>query len=185
MKSKLFEKWDLEEVEIHDPGMRCYIKLDPMIHSDGKHTKQRFLKSDISIFERLINKMMRSKKNTGKKLKAYKIVECAFDMIHETTGENPVEVFIRALENAGQREETIRLRYGGISVPKAVDTSPQRRVDSALMFIAEGAHRSSFRNRRAIEACLASEIIAASKCDVKTYSISKREGRERIAKSAR
>ena len=42
----------------------------------------------------------------------------------------------KAIADAGSREEVVRLKYGGITVPNAVDTSPQRRVDTALMFIA-------------------------------------------------
>jgi small subunit ribosomal protein S7 len=182
---KLFDKWDLNGIEFQDPGMKCYIKLDPRIYTGGRHTKRKFLKSEISIFERLINKMMHFEKNTGKKYKAYKIVEGAFDIIHDRTNTNPVQALIQAIENTGQREETVRLKYGGITVPKAVDVSPQRRVDSALMLIAKGAQRSAFKSKRTVEECLASEIIAASKYDIKSYSISKKEEKERIAKSAR
>ncbi len=182
---KLFGKWELDEIEIHDPGMEMYITLNPIIYSGGRHSKQQFHKSEISIVERLVNKMMRKGQNTGKKQKAYNIVMGAFDIIHERTEENPVQVLINAIENAGQREETVRLKYGGISVPKAVDTAPQRRVDCALMFITRGANLAAFKKRRSIEECLANEIIAASKDEVRSYSVGKKGEKERIAKAAR
>ncbi len=182
---KLFDKWELDEVELHDPGMENYITLDATVHSSGRHAGQQFNKSKISIVERLINKMMRGARNTGKKQKAIMIVEDALDIIHDKTKENPVQILINAIENAGQKEETVRLKFGGIAVPKAVDTAPQRRVDSAVKFITKGAHGAAFKNRRPIADCLASEIIAASNYEVRSYSISKKEEKERIAKSAR
>ena len=96
-----------------------------------------------------------------------------------------MQLLIQAVENAGPREETVRLRYGGISVPKAVDTASQRRVDLALMFIAQGAKKTAFKSKRTFDDCLASEIIAAAKNDVRSFSISKKEEKERVAKAAR
>ena len=182
---KLYDKWELDEVELRDPGMQNYITLSSTVHSSGRHAGQQFNKSKISIIERLINKMMRGERNTGKKQKASKIVEDALDIIYDKTKENPVQILVSAIENAGQKEETVRLKFGGIAVPKAVDTAPQRRVDSALKFITKGAQGAAFKSRRPIADCLASEIIATANYEVRSYSISKKEEKERIAKSAR
>ncbi|MDY6965034.1 MAG: 30S ribosomal protein S7 [Halobacteriota archaeon] len=182
---KIFDKWELDEVEINDPSIENYVTLSPMIHTGGRHAGQQFNKSKISIVERLINKMMKGEHNTGKKQKTSKIVMNAFDIIYEKTKENPVQVLIRAIENAGQREEIVRLKFGGIAVPKAVDTAPQRRVDAALKYITNGAKKAAFKSRRPIADCLASEIIAASNYEVRSFSINRKEEKERIAKSAR
>ncbi len=184
--SKIFGKWDFSDVQIDDPGVKQYINLESILlpHTGGK-ASQQFSKSRMSIIERLINKVMRSEHNTGKKQKAYNIVRDSFDIIYAKTKENPIQSLIKAIENAGPREETVRLKYGGISVPKAVDTSSQRRVDQALMLIVQGAQRASFKSKRSIEECLASEIIAASRNDVKCYSVSRKGEKERVAKAAR
>lgn len=184
---KIFGKWDISEINIDDPAIRMYVSLTPKyaLHSHGRHAKQKFLKVNVPIVERLINKMMRKEHNTGKKHQAYNIVKEAFEIIHKRTKKNPVEVLIKAIENAGPREEIVRLKYGGIAVPKAVDTSTIRRIDQALMNIAKGAREASFKSRRSIEEALASEIIAAANNDAKCYSISKKEEKERIAKAAR
>ncbi len=183
---KIFDKWDIKEVEITDIGVRRHISLKPVsvLHSGGRHAKQQFEQSKVCIVERLINKMMRTEKNTGKKLKAYKIVKNAFELIYQDTGQNPVQVLVDAIQNAGPREDTIRLRFGGILVPKPVDVTSQRKVDQALLFIAQGAQRCAFRSKRSIERCLADEIINAAR-NAKCYSISKKEEKERIAKAAR
>jgi small subunit ribosomal protein S7 len=92
---------------------------------------------------------------------------------------------VEALENAAPREEITRLQFGGISVPKAVDVAPSRRLDIALRNVARGAVQSSFKSTKPIEECLASELILASKNDMNSFSVSKKEEVERVAQSAR
>jgi len=184
---KIFDKWDPEEIEVEDLSIKRYFNLRPLVvmHSGGRHARQQFKKSEQHIVERLINKMMQKEVNTGKKMKTYKIVEEAFDIINQRTKENPLTVFAKAISNTGPREEVVRLKYGGITVPKAVDTAPQRRVDMALMFITTGAQRSAFKSKRTAASCLADEIIAASKGDVRSFSMNKKDSVERVAKAAR
>jgi len=184
---KIFGKWDPAEVEVTDLSVKGYMDLSPrsVMYSGGRHAKQQFKKSEQHIVERLVNKMMRKERNTGKKMKAYSIVEGAFDIVNKRTKENPLTVLAKAISNAGPREEVVRLKYGGITVPKAVDTSPQRRVDIALMFIAKGAREASFKKTKSAEAALADEIIAAANYDVKSYAINHKDSVERVAKAAR
>ena len=187
MSVKIFNKWDPEEIEVADQSIKRYFNLRPTVvmHSGGRHARQQFKKSEQHIVERLINKMMQGEDNTGKKMKTYKIVEEAFDIVHQRTKENPLSVFAKAISNAGPREEVVRLKYGGITVPKAVDTAPQRRVDVALNFIATGAQRSAFKSKRSAASCLADEIIAASKGDVRSFAMNRKDSVERVAKAAR
>ncbi len=183
---KIFDKWDISEVEIQDIGVERHTSLQPvsMLHSGGRHAKQQFEQAKVCVVERLINKLMRTERNTGKKLKAYKIVKNAFELIYERTKENPVQLLVHAIQNAGPREETIRLRFGGIMVPKPVDVTSQRKVDLALLFIAHGSEKCAFKTRRSIEECLADEIINAAK-NKKCHSINKKEEKERMARAAR
>jgi small subunit ribosomal protein S7 len=128
---------------------------------------------------------MKSSKNTGKKTLAIRIVTDAFNIINKKTKKNPVQVLVEAVTNTGQREETVRLKYGGINVPKSVDTAPLRRVNTSMFFISEAVYKNSQSSKKSASMALADELIAASKGDVKTYSVNKKEERERIAKSAR
>jgi len=183
----LFNKWDLGEVQVTDPSLVRYISLNPVIvpHSTGKFTRQEFNKANMLIVERLINRLMQSEMNTGNKQLATRIVRDAFEMVHKKTKKNPVQVLVEAIANTGQREETVRLKYGGINVPKSVDTAPIRRVNTSLYFISEAVKKAAHKSKKPVAACLADELIAASKGDVKAYSVNKKEERERIAKSAR
>jgi small subunit ribosomal protein S7 len=184
---KIFGKWDSSEVEIKDPGIKRYVSLTPVIvpHSSGRHARQQFNKSEIPIVERLVNNIMRSEQNTGKKQLTLRIVEEAFDIINKKTQQNPIQVLVDAIGNAGPREEVVRLKYGGISVPKAVDTAPQRRVDTALRYISMGTKNASFKSKRSAAECLASELIGAANRDAKCFSINRKDAKERVSKAAR
>jgi len=186
-KALLFNKWDVAEVKVTDPSLVRYVNLTPQIipHSCGKFSRQEFNKANMMIVERLINRLMQTENNTGKKQLAIGIVRDAFEIINKKTKRNPVEVLVEAIGNTGPREETVRLKYGGINVPKSVDTAPLRRVDSAVGFIAEAVWKSSRKNKKPASAILADELIAAAKGDAKCYSVGKKEEKERIAKSAR
>ncbi|MFW6449014.1 MAG: 30S ribosomal protein S7 [Halobacteriota archaeon] len=183
--TKLLGTWDVSDIQFADPSTERYITITPVVHSMGRHAGHQFDKSEISIVERLINRLMQREENTGKKQQTTRIVAEAFDLVHERTGDNPVQVLVRAVENAAPREETVRLKYGGISVPKAVDVAPQRRVDQALKFIAEGTYNRSFKSPTPVVEALAAELIGAANYDVETYAINQKEERERVAAAAR
>ncbi len=192
-KILLFGKWSFDDIKIEDPGLTRYICLKPIYipHSGGRHAKERFKKSTISIVERLVNNLMHKPgtknpgKNSGKKVLAINIVKHAFDIIYLKTGKNPIQVLVRALENAGPREETTRIAYGGVVYHVSVDVAPQRRVDLALRHIAQGARLMTFRSPKPIEECLADEIILTANNDPKSYAIQKKDEIERIAFASR
>ena len=184
---KLFGKWSFDDVKVEDPGLIRYISLKPVFlpHSGGRHEYQRFKKSEVNIVERLVNQLMRPGKNGGKKARAIQIVKNAFEIIHLKTGQNPIQVLVKAIENAAPCEDTTRISYGGIVYHVAVDVSPQRRVDLALRFIADGARKAAWGNIKTIDECLADEIILAAQRDSRSYAIQKRDEQERIALSSR
>ncbi|WP_336135076.1 30S ribosomal protein S7 [Natronomonas amylolytica] len=185
VSAKLFGEWDVDGIEYSDPSTRRYITVTPIAHTMGRHSEKQFKKSEISIVERLINRLMQTEENTGKKQKAASIVQDAFELVAERTEENPVQVLVTAVENAGPREETVRLKYGGISVPKAVDVAPQRRVDQALKFIAQGTLSGSFKTTTPAAEALASQLVGAANYDLQAYPISQKEEQERVAAAAR
>lgn len=184
---KLFKKWSFEEAEVNDPGLKRYISLRPIYvpHSMGRHEHKKFRKSEMNIVERLINNLMRPGKNAGKKLRVINVIKNAFEIVNLRTGENPIKVLVRAIQNSAPCEDTTRIRYGGIAYHQAVDISPQRRVDLALRFLTEGARNVSFSNPRPLEECLAEELILAANGDTKSHTIQKKNEMERIALHAR
>jgi len=184
---KLFQKWSFKDIKVTDIGLQRYLNLTPMVapHSMGRHEHQRFRKANVNIVERLINNLMRPGKNAGKKAKTTNIVKQAFEIIHLRTGKNPVEIMVKAVENASPCEDTTRISYGGVVYHLSVDVAPQRRIDLAIRHISEGARAASLNTARSIEECVADELTLAANNDIKSYAISKRNEIERVAQSSR
>ena len=198
MEVKAFNKWDVSNIEVKDPGLKDYITLTPriVVKTGATYAKNRFHKSKIFIVERLINKLMvpghKGKKhfissghNTGKATKVYATVVKAFELIEQRLKKNPIEVFVKAIENAAPREEVTSIEYGGARYPKAVDMSPQRRIDVALRYFVQGAYQKSFNHKAKIYETLAQEIIDAYNLSPNSLAISKKNEIERQAHSSR
>ena len=198
MEVKLFNKWSSDGIKVEDPGLISYISLAPKIvpKTGARYAGNRFHKSKTFIVERLINKLMvpghkggkhfRSSSDvTGKSNTASDIVEKTFTIIEKRTKQNPIAVFVKALENAAQREEIITIEYGGARYPKAVECAPQRRIDIALRHMTQGSYHKSFKSKKPIEEFLADEIIAAFNLSQTSNAIAKKFEIERQADSSR
>jgi len=184
---KLFQKWSFKDIAVVDIGLQRYLNLTPMVapHSMGRHEHQRFRKAKVNIVERLINGLMRSGKNAGKKAKATNYVKEAFEIINIKSGKNPIDVLVQAVENASPCEDTTRVSMGGVVYHLSVDVAPQRRIDLALRHITDGARNASKNNPRSIQETLADELILAANKDIKSAGVAKRNEIERVAQSSR
>lgn len=195
---KLFNRWGVEGVIVNDPGLKKYISLKATIvpKSRGK-MRAPFHKSHMNIAERLANHLLvpghRGKRHLltsgtcgGKSATAWNLIKETFEIIENKTKKNPVEVLVRAIENAALREEITGYQVGGIIVRKAVITSPQRRVDLALRLIVQGSYQKAHQNPKGFAACLADEIIAAHNYEPQaSHAIREKERIEREAGGAR
>lgn len=191
----LFRKWDMTDIEVKDPGLKTAISLKKQIlpYTFGRSALKRFNKSEVNIVERLCNKIMhfgkKYAKNTGrmagKKSRAIRTVKTAFDIIQLKTGQNPVEVLVRAVEYSAPNEDTTRIVYGGTVYHVSVDVAPIRRVDLALRFIADAIKDSTFSNPKPIEEHMAEQLILAANNDPAAPSVKKKHELERIAQASR
>ena len=191
----LFNKWDSRKIDVNDLGLQRVISLSPSVIpvTFGRHEHQRLRKAEVHLAERLVNKLMRFgkkyAKNTGrmggKKARIFKTVQVSFDIIQAETGKNPIELLVRAIENAAPNEDTTRIVYGGVVYHVSVDVAPMRRVDLALRFIAEGVREATYSNPRTMEEVLAKEIVLASNNSMESHAIKKKNEQERIAMSSR
>ncbi|MEM2138994.1 MAG: 30S ribosomal protein S7 [Candidatus Woesearchaeota archaeon] len=195
---KAFNRWSTENISVKDPGLVNYITTKPRImpKTGARYASKRFHKSKIFIVERLMNKllvsghksgkhMISSGRNTGKALSVYKLVEDAFLIIEKKTGKNPVEVFVKAVENAAPREEIITIEYGGARYPKAVEVAPQRRIDQAIKYMVQGVYQKSFDNKKSAVDNLVDEIINAYNASTNSAAIAKKYETERQCDSSR
>jgi small subunit ribosomal protein S7 len=194
---KIFDLYETEKISINDPGLKSVINLKQklILKSHGRNT-QRFGQTKVNVVERLINRLgvsgHRGKKHkvilgtsSGKYTKNAKIVLNAFKIIEEKTKNNPVQVFIRAIENSAPRDEITTIEYGGARYPQAVDVSPLRRLNLAIKHIVHGASERAFGKKKSITEALAEEIILASEENGESYAIKKKIESEKQADSAR
>jgi small subunit ribosomal protein S7 len=198
-KIKLFNKWDIEGIAVTDPGLKNYINLKQVVipKTFGRTAKKQFHKSQMNVVERLANHlyvsghrgkkhMITSGRNVGKTFKIWKVIEDMFEILEEKTKKNPVEVFVKALENAALREEITSFQVGGIIVRKAVITAPQRRIDLALRLIVQGSFQKATNNPKRMADTLADELYAAYNYDPQnSHAIREKERIEREAAGAR
>ena len=196
---KLFNTWSFKDIDIKDDTLLNYINLKPIIvpHSCGRHEHKRFWKSNISITERLLNRLLspgfiggkikghKSSYQSGKKSKLIKSLKTAFTLIDYTTGENPIQILVDAITNTAPREETTRIAMGGISYASAVDIAPQRRVDLAIKYLVQAIAGRSSSSLKAFEENVAQELIMASKNSQESRAVKRKDEIERIAVSAR
>jgi small subunit ribosomal protein S7 len=183
----LFGKYPYEGIEVHDPGLLPYLYLHPVYspHTEGRLSGKPFLKTRMHLVERLANHLMKGGRFTGKKSKALATVRMAFDELAAKEGKNPLQLLVDAVENAAPREEVTRLQFGGISVPRAVDASPARRLNVAIRNLALGAIQASRKSPKSIHTCLADEIALAAKGNLTSFAVGRKEEVERVAQSAR
>jgi small subunit ribosomal protein S7 len=195
---KVFNRWSMAGIEVKDPGLKNYVVLKPRLvpKSGARYGGKRFGKSKILIVERLINKLMdaghkgkkhkvTSYRNTGMAITAYNMVENVFEAIEKKTQKNPIEVFVKALENAAPREEIITIEYGGARYPKAVEVAPQRRIDIALRYMVQGAYQAAYGKKKTSMNALTDEIINAYNLNTASQAVSKKYEMERQADSSR
>ena len=195
---KFFNRWSAAGITVVDQGLAPYVTIEPKIvpKTGARYAGNRFHKSQTFIVERLATKLMntghKGKKhfmtsghNTGKKTKALTIVQAALAKAEQKLKQNPLAALVKAVENAAPREEVIAIEYGGARYPKAVDVSPQRRVDLALRNLTQSAYLKSFNKKTTIEDALADEIINAALSSGKSAAISKKRDLERQAASSK
>lgn len=194
---KLFDRYDVSEVEIKDEGLKTAINLSPQLVTKTYGRREgKFGQTDVNIVERLVNKIAtaghRGKKHkiekgesTGQDTKNLKIVLEALEIIKNKTGSNPIQVLVRALENSAPRDEVTVVEYGGAKYPQAVDVSPLRRINLALKHIAHGASDKAFNQKKTFPQGLAEEISLAAEENGTSFGVKKKTEAEKQADSAR
>merc|ERR1711907_676336 len=170
---KLFNKYAFDEVQVNDMALTDYIACKPnsacfLPHSAGRWHKKRFKKAQCPVIERITSSLMMHGRNNGKKILAVRIMKHTCDIIHLTTGDNPIQVIVDAVVSR-----------------QAIDVSPLRRVNTAIHLLTTGARDSAFRNIKTIAECLAEEFTNAAKGSSNSYAIKKKDEIERVAKANR
>ncbi|MGQ9733910.1 MAG: 30S ribosomal protein S7 [Candidatus Bipolaricaulia bacterium] len=120
------------------------------------------LRYNSQVVEKLINYVMRE----GKKSLARRIVYNAFELVEKKSGENPMDLFNRALENCSPRLETRSRRVGGAAYQVPFEVPPERQRTLALRWLVQAARA---RSERTMAERLAAELLAAANKEGKAY----------------
>lgn len=126
------------------------------------------------LMSQFINKMMRD----GKKSTAESILYDAFDIVAEKTGEAPLEIFEKALENVKPMLEVKSRRVGGASYQVPTDIRPKRRTALAIRWLIT---YSRARGEKSMAGRLAAEFLDAA--NKRGASVKKREDTHRMAEA--
>ena len=106
----------------------------------------------------LVTKLINSVMLDGKKGVAQKIVYDAFDIVKEKSGNDPLEMFEKALENIMPSLEVKARRVGGSTYQVPMEVRPERRETLGLRWLTS---YSRSRSERTMRERLANEIMDA------------------------
>ena len=126
------------------------------------------------VVTKLVNNIMLD----GKKGVAQSIVYDAFDMIKEATGEEPLEVFEKAMNNIMPVVEVKARRVGGANYQVPVEVRPARGYALAMRWLVDAARS---RHEKSMAARLAAEMSDA--VENKGTAVKKREDVHRMAEA--
>ena len=133
------------------------------------------VKYNSELVARLINTLMRM----GKKSVAQKIVYGAFDYIQTKKSDmEPLEVFIRAVENVKPKVEVKSRRVGGANYQVPIEVSEDRQVALAVRWITTF---SQAKKGKTMMEALAGELLEAF--DNTGASVKKKEDTHRMAQA--
>ena len=126
------------------------------------------------VVTRLVNYIMLD----GKKGVAQEIVYDAFNIVKEKTGNDPLDMFEKAMENIMPNLECKTRRVGGANYQVPLEVSPARRVTLGLRWLTA---YSRARGEKTMSARLAAEIIDAT--NGVGGSVKKREDTHKMAEA--
>ena len=126
------------------------------------------------VVTRLVNYIMLD----GKKGVAQEIVYDAFDIVKEKTGNDPLEMFEKAMENIMPNLECKTRRVGGANYQVPLEVSPARRETLGLRWLTA---YSRARGEKTMSARLAAAIIDAT--NGVGGSVKKREDTHKMAEA--
>lgn len=143
----------------------------------GNAAKREVLADPIynsKVVTRLVNYIMLD----GKKGVAQEIVYDAFNIVKEKTGNDPLEMFEKAMENIMPNLECKTRRVGGANYQVPLEVSPARRETLGLRWLTA---YSRARGEKTMSARLAAEIIDAT--NGVGGSVKKREDTHKMAEA--
>ncbi len=143
-----------------------------------KAAEKRRILPDPKYNDRLIAKFTHSLMCRGKKSKAERICYKALDIVGEKSGDDPLKVFKKALDNVKPRLEVKSRRVGGSTYQVPVEVRPDRSVSLGIRWLIGYARD---RQGKSMEEKLAAEMLDAA--SDRGSAVKKREDVHKMAEA--
>ncbi len=128
-----------------------------------------------ALLARFINTVM----SGGKRSVAEGILYRSLDMVKERTGDDPIKVFKKAIENTKPSLEVKSRRVGGSNYQVPIEVNPNRRLSLSIRWLVGYARQRG--DGKTMEERLANELLDAS--NLRGGAVKKREDTHRMAEA--
>ena len=142
------------------------------------HIPKRDVVEDPIYKDKVVTKLINQLMYDGKKGVAQSIVYGAFDIIKEKTGEDPLEIFYKAMNNIMPVLEVKARRVGGATYQVPIEVRPERRQTLGLRWLVTYSRK---RGEKTMRERLAKEIMDAA--NNVGASVKKREDTHKMAEA--
>ncbi len=127
----------------------------------------------------LVTKFVNTIMHDGKRSVAERILYRSLDIIRERTGDDPLKVFKKAVENVKPSLEVKSRRVGGSNYQVPIEVNPNRRLSLSIRWLVGYARQRG--DGKTMEEKLANELLDAS--NMRGGAVKKREDTHRMAEA--
>jgi small subunit ribosomal protein S7 len=127
----------------------------------------------------LVSKFINTVMHDGKRSTAESILYKSFDIIKERTGDDPLKVFKKALDNVKPSLEVKSRRVGGSNYQVPIEVNPNRRLSLSIRWLVGYARDRG--DGKTMQEKLANELLDAS--NLRGGAVKKREDVHRMAEA--
>ncbi len=140
---------------------------------------KRELAADPLYGSTLVSKFINTVMRDGKRSTAERILYRSFDIIKERTGDDPLKVFKKALDNVKPSLEVKSRRVGGSNYQVPVEVNPNRRLSLSIRWLVSNAR--SRGDGKTMQEKFANELLDAA--NLRGGAVKKREDTHRMAEA--
>mgnify|MGYP003587753163 CR=1 FL=1 len=127
----------------------------------------------------LVTKFVNTVMSQGKRSTAEQILYRSFDIIRERTGDDPLKVFKKALDNVKPTLEVKSRRVGGSNYQVPIEVNPNRRLSLSIRWLVGYARARG--DGKTMQEKLANELMDAA--NLRGGAVKKREDTHRMAEA--
>ena len=144
-----------------------------------REIQKRELAADPIYSSTLVSKFINTVMSGGKRSTAERILYQSFDIIKERSGDDPLKVFKKALDNVKPSLEVKSRRVGGSNYQVPVEVNPNRRLSLSIRWLVGYARQRG--DGKTMQEKLANELLGAS--NLRGGAVKKREDTHRMAEA--